>query len=63
MTDVLIAQLPEAGEYVQGWLGAAIGIGGSIVSGIFGSSQAKKQARAAAREKRRLSRELEKLGS
>ena len=24
MTDVLIAQLPEAEEYVQGWLGAAI---------------------------------------
>ena len=61
MTDVLIAQLPEAGEYVQGWLGAAIGIGGSIVSGIFGASQAKRQARAAAREKRRLSRELKNL--
>jgi len=61
MTDVLIAQLPEAGEYVQGWLGAAIGLGGSIVSGLFGSSRAKKQARAAAREKRRLSRELSNL--
>jgi len=61
MTDVLIAQLPEAGEYVQGWLGAAIGLGGSIVSGIFGASKAKTQARAAARDKRRLSRELQNL--
>ena len=61
MTDVLIAQLPEAGEYVQGWLGAAIGLGGSLISGIFGASKAKSQARAAAKEKRRLSRELSNL--
>jgi len=61
MTDVLIAQLPEAGEYVQGWLGAAIGMGGSLISGIFGASKAKSQARAAAKEKRRLSRELSNL--
>ena len=61
MTDVLIAQLPEAGEYVQGWLGAAIGGLGSIASGIFGASKAKKQARAAAKQKRRISRELSNL--
>ena len=61
MTDILIAQLPEAGEYVQGWLGAAIGGLGSIASGIFGAGKAKRQARAAAKQKKRLSRELSNL--
>ncbi len=63
MTDLLIAQLPEAGEYVHGWLGAAKGGLGSVVSGIFGASKAKKAARAAARERRKHEKKLAYLES
>ena len=61
MTDVLIAQLPEAGEYVHGWLGAAIGGLGSLASGIFGASKAKRAARQAARERRKHEKRLAHL--
>jgi hypothetical protein len=63
MTDLLIAQLPEAGEYVHGWLGAAIGGLGSLASGIFGASSAKKAARAAARDRRKHEKKLAYLES
>ena len=63
MTDLLIAQLPEAGEYVHGWLGAAIGGLGSIASGIFGASKAKKAARSAARDRRKQEKKLAYLES
>ena len=63
MTDLLIAQLPEAGEYVHSWLGAAIGGLGSIASGIFGASKAKKAARKAARERRKQEKKLAYLES
>jgi hypothetical protein len=63
MTDLLIAQLPEAGEYVHGWLGAAIGGLGSLASGIFGASKAKKAARAAARDRRKHEKKLAYLES
>jgi hypothetical protein len=42
-------------------IGAVIGAGASIIGGLFGSSSAKKKARAAAREKRRLQRKLDAL--
>ena len=42
-------------------IGAVIGAGASIIGGLFGSSSAKKKARAAAREKRRLQRKLDTL--
>ena len=42
-------------------LGAIIGAGASVIGGLLGSSSAKKQARAAAREKRRLQRKLDNL--
>jgi len=61
MTDVLITQLPEAGEYVQGWLGAAIGLAGNLASGIFGASKARRDSRRAAAEKRKLTRKLNEL--
>jgi hypothetical protein len=41
--------------------GAVIGLGASLVGGIFGSSAASKAARAAAREKARLQRKLNSL--
>ncbi len=42
-------------------IGAVIGAGASIIGGLFGSSSAKKKARAAAREKRRLQKKLDNL--
>ena len=42
-------------------VGAIIGGGLQIASGIFGSSAAKRQARAAAREKKRLTKKLDNL--
>lgn len=42
-------------------LGAVIGAGASIVGGLIGSNGAKKAARAAAREKRRLQKKLDTL--
>ena len=41
--------------------GAVIGLGASVLGGIFGSSSAKKAARAAAREKARLQKKLNNL--
>ena len=41
--------------------GAVIGLGASVLGGLFGSSSAKKAARAAAAEKRRLSNKLNSL--
>jgi hypothetical protein len=61
MEDILIAQLPEAGEYIQGWLGAALGIGGSIISGIFGNASAKRAEREAAKRKQELEAKLVSL--
>jgi hypothetical protein len=42
-------------------IGAVIGLGASVLGGLFGSSSAKKAARAAAAEKRRLSNKLNSL--
>ena len=42
-------------------IGAVIGAGASIIGGLIGASSAKKKARAAAREKRRLQRKLDAL--
>lgn len=61
MTDVLIQQIPEVVEPVYGFLGALISGGASAIAGIFGASSAKKQQRAAARDSRRLERELASL--
>jgi len=61
MEDILIAQLPEAGEYVHAWLGAVLGGVGSVVSGIFGASAAKKAERAAAKQKQELEAKLTSL--
>ena len=41
--------------------GAVIGLGASVLGGLFGSSSAKKAARAAAREKARLQKKLNNL--
>mgnify|MGYP001087969917 CR=1 FL=1 len=41
--------------------GAVIGLGASILGGVFGASSAKKAAQAAAREKRRLQNKLNNL--
>ena len=41
--------------------GAVIGLGASVIGGIFGASSAKKAARAAAREKARLQKKLNNL--
>lgn len=61
MEDILIAQLPEAGEYVHAWLGAVLGGVGSVVSGIFGASAAKRAERAAAKQKQELEAKLTSL--
>ncbi len=61
MINMLIQHIPDVVEPAQGFLGALIGGVGSAIGGILGASSAKKQQRAAARDARRLERELASL--